>query len=101
MFGGDGVANLYNGLTGMTTTAPNQGTLNLIGNNDQIINGTGVGNALKDVNSGVTGSTSTFAGTVNSQNITNTGTGTTIFQNDVTATTNVNVNAGTSTLKII
>ncbi|MEZ4694328.1 MAG: hypothetical protein R2837_10170 [Aliarcobacter sp.] len=53
----------------MTTTAPNQGTLNLIGNNDQTVNGTvGVGNALKDVNSGVTGSTSTFAGTkVNSQ----------------------------------
>ncbi|RXI42733.1 hypothetical protein CP963_01580 [Arcobacter cloacae] len=97
VFTGDGTANLYNGLTGnVTTSGAGTGTLNLVGSNNQTVNGNvGVGNALKDVNSGVNGTTSTFAGTVNSQNITNTGTGTTIFQDDVNAT-NVNVNAGTS-----
>ena len=50
------------------------------------------------MNSGVNGTTSTFNGIVNSQNVTNTGNGTTIFQDDVIAT-NVNVNTGTSTFQ--
>ena len=80
-----------------TTGTNNTGTLTL--NGSSTITGTvGVGNALKDVNSGVNGTTSTFNGTINSQNVTNTGSGTTIFQDDVTAT-NVNVNAGTSTFQ--
>ncbi|MGE3591946.1 MAG: autotransporter domain-containing protein, partial [Arcobacter sp.] len=99
-FTGDGVANLNRGLTGnVTTNSAGTGTLNLVGSNNQTVNGNvGVGNALKDVNSGVNGTTSTFIGTVNSVNVTNTGTGTTIFQDDVTAT-NVNVNSGTSTFQ--
>ena len=85
MFGGDGIANLNNGLTGnVTTNSAGTGTLNLVGSNNQAVNGTvGVGNALKDVNSGV--GTSTFNGTVNSQNVTNTGTGTTTFKENLSS----------------
>ncbi|MEZ4694329.1 MAG: hypothetical protein R2837_10175 [Aliarcobacter sp.] len=35
MFGGDGTANLYNGLTGnVTTNSAGTGTLNLVGSNN-------------------------------------------------------------------
>ncbi|MEZ4694332.1 MAG: hypothetical protein R2837_10190 [Aliarcobacter sp.] len=40
MFGGDGTANLYNGLTGnVTTNSAGTGTLNLVGSNNQTVNG--------------------------------------------------------------
>ena len=40
VFGGDGIANLNNGLTGnVTTNSAGTGTLNLVGSNNQAVNG--------------------------------------------------------------
>ncbi len=89
-------------VTGTVATAyGGQGTLTMLGGsgataNTQVVTGdVGGGNALKAVNSGVNGSTTLFKGDVNALTVTNTGTGTSTFERDVSAV-NINVNGGTS-----
>ncbi|RXI24637.1 hypothetical protein [Aliarcobacter skirrowii] len=96
MYTGDGTATVCNGLTrSVTKSGAGTGTLNLVGSNNQTVNGNvGVGNALKQLNLEVRGSPRSGAGTVNSQKFTKTETGHPTILDDVNAS-NLNVTDGT------
>ena len=84
-------------ITGDVTTEQNgRGNLTLVGGT-QTVTGTVGSNSLRldTVTSGANEATSTFTGTVYADNVDNSGTGTSNFEDNVTAT-NVDVLAGTS-----
>lgn len=84
-------------LTGTVTTDVNgMGDLTLAGGTQMVTGTIGADGAKLDtVSSGATDATSTFTGAIHATNVENSGTGTSTYQADVTAT-NVDVLAGTS-----
>ncbi len=83
----------------ISTADANMGILTLSGGTQIVTGQVGSDNfRLEQINSGANSANSTFVNDVYVNTITNTGTGTTTFQNDVKST-NVNVNAGTTTFQ--
>ncbi len=83
----------------ISTADANMGILTLAGGTQTVTGQVGTNTErLAQINSGANGATSSFVNDVYAVNVTNTGTGTTTFQNDVVAT-NANVNAGTTTFQ--
>lgn len=92
------MASGYN-LTGTVNTDTNQSGILTLAGGTQTVTGTvgATGARLSQVNSGATGANSTFTGAVFADTVTNnTGTGSSTFNSNVTATTAINVNAGTT-----
>ncbi|QVL45077.1 MAG: autotransporter domain-containing protein [Methylophilaceae bacterium] len=82
--------------TSVTTADANKGILTLQGGDQTVTASVGASGAwLNTVNSGADSANSTITGDVYSVNVTNTGSGTSNFNGNVTAT-NINVDAGTS-----
>ena len=85
--------------TSVTTADANKGILTLQGGDQTVTASVGTNGAwLNTVNSGANSANSTITGAVYSVNVTNTGSGTSNFNGNVTAT-NINVDAGTSYFK--
>lgn len=91
------MASGYN-LTGTVTTENNGlGILTLAGGTQTVTGTVGTnGMRLSQVNSGANSASSTFTGNVFADSVNNTGTGSSTFNSNVTSTTAINVNAGTT-----
>lgn len=96
------MANGYNLNSTVETGDADMGVLNLAGGLQTVTGNVGTyGSRLDQVNSGANGATSNFGSSLAVTNVfadavTNTGSGTTNFSNNVTATNTLNVNAGTT-----